>query len=162
MSMSGKDWQLTGGIGLLVVGAAIVFYLAGWTVRVAVDEPPGPLWIAGAAALGLLSGFATGLSKDPGSGKGFVTFVGTGILVPILGGVGALLERTQQMTERSAYSGTQLVVKTTKTVTLPSDGLPHPLAVLGSFFVAFALLAVLGLIAGVLLRKGGAIELMAA
>jgi hypothetical protein len=144
----------------MLAGAVIVVSLAAGILSVFPDQP-GRLWMAGAAALGLLSGFSTGVSTEAGSGKEFVKFLGTGILVPILGGVGILLERTQEVTENSTYSGTQLVERTTTTVTSATEGSLPALAVLGSFFVAFALLALLGIVGGVLLRKSGAIEVRA-
>jgi hypothetical protein len=139
-----------------LAGVILILCLPGGTVSV--SGAPGPMWIAGAAALGLVSGLITGLSKQPGSGQAFVTFVGAGILVPILGGVATLLVNTQVVTEKSKYSDTLLIEKSTETVTPHSDGFLHPLAVLGSFFIAFALLAVLGVVGGVLLRDSGALE----
>jgi len=137
---------------VMVAGVVIILCLAGGKVSVAGDR--GPMWIAGAAALGLVSGLTTGLSTHAGSGQAFVTFVGAGILVPILGGVAALLSNTQVVTEKSTSSG-PLTEKTTETSTLRSDGFLDPLAVVGSFFVVFALLAILGLFGGVLLREAG-------
>jgi len=73
------------------LGVAIVVSLAGWAGPFSADQTPERLWMAGAVALGLVSGFTTGLSKQPGSGTEFVKFLGAGILVPILGGLAALL-----------------------------------------------------------------------
>ena len=129
-------------IGVVAVGCFFVF-----------NEPPLRLWLAGAAALGLLTGFTTGLSSHAGSGVEFVKFLGAGVLVPLVGGVSALIARPQQVTEKSVYTGTQLSEKITTTVTL-SDAAIHPLAVLGSFFLAFALVAIVGIIGGVLAREG--------
>jgi hypothetical protein len=156
--MAAKRRKLIGGIIVIVVGAASVVLLAAGTL-LSVGHAPWELWTAGAAALGLLTGFATGLSQDAGSGKSFVTFVGAGILVPLLGGVGALFERTQAVTEKSTYAGTQIVEKTTTTMTSLSEGSYHPLAVMGSFFTVFAILAIVGIIGGILLRDGGDLEL---
>lgn len=152
--------NLSLGVVILILAVATVVILTGWVMPVGGAGVPMRLWIAGAGALGLVSGLTSGLSKQPGSGTEFVKFIGAGILVPILGGVAALLAKTQEVAEKSTYSGTQLVEKTTRTVTFLSDGSMHPLAVPGAFFVAFALLAVLGIIAGALLRKSGFIEVM--
>jgi hypothetical protein len=113
------------------------------------------LWMAGAGSLGLVSGLITGLSDEDGSGKAFMTFIGTGLLVPILGGVAALLGHTETVTEKSAFLNNQLVKKTTETASSLSDSILHPLAVLGSFFLAFGILAILGIVGGMLLRTGG-------
>jgi hypothetical protein len=139
---------------IILAGAVIVVCLACGIIPVPSDHPI-QLWMAGAAALGLLTGFTTGASADLGSGKEYVKFVGTGILVPIFGAVGTLLERTQKVTENSTYSGAQLVEKITTTLTPLAEGSLTPLTALGSFFVAFALFALLGIVGGVLLRIGG-------
>jgi hypothetical protein len=108
-----------------------------------------------------MCGFATGITTEAGSGRQFVQFVGSGILIPILGSVGAILNKTQEVTEKSTYADTQLIQKTT-TATSYSESSLHPLAVMGSFFVAFALLALLKVVAGALIRKSGLIDLMRA
>lgn len=112
------------------------------------------LWIGGAGALGLVSGFITGFSSSSDSGKAFTTFISTGLLVPILGGVAALLGDTEKVTEKTTYLNSNIVEKTTETVSSISDNLLHPLAVLGSFFLAFGVLAILGIIAAKLLKDG--------
>ena len=141
------------GIVLTLIGILTVFALAdGW---VTLPNEPSRLWVAGAAALGLVTGFTTGNSQKEGSGQEFVKFVGTGILVPLVGGVATLLVNKQVVTEKSDYSGTLLTLKTTTTETPTSDGFLHPIAVLGSFFAVFAVTAVVGLFAGMVLRLGG-------
>ena len=138
--------------GILAIGggvAAIAFVLYSGP-----GELPLRVWLAGAGALGLVSGFTTGLSTKVEAGAEFVKFLGAGILIPLVGGVAALLARPTQVTETSTSSGTQVIQKVTTTVT-SSEGLLHPLTVLGSFFVVFSLLAILGIIGGVLLRKAG-------
>ena len=115
--------------------------------------------MGGAAAIGLLTGFATGASKKAGSTGEFVTMVGTGILVPILAGLSEFLGKTQKTTEYSTYLESHLVEKTTTIVNQPSSGSISTMAALGSFFLAFSLLAVIGLIGGSLLRKGESVEL---
>jgi len=141
------------GILLSVLGISIVVLLL--TGHLGLSNEADRLWVAGAAALGLITGFTTGISEQAGSGEEFVKFIGAGILVPLLGGVASLLVHKQVVTEKSEYTGTQLTLKTTTTETPTPDDMLHPIAVLGSFFAAFGVLAVIGLIAGMLLRLGG-------
>jgi len=89
-------------------------------------------WLAGAGSLGLVSGLITGLSDTKGSGKAFMTFVGTGLLVPLLGGVATLPEDTNRVAEKSTYDNTYLVEKTTETISSLSDNFLDPVGVLGS------------------------------
>ena len=110
------------------------------------------LWAAGAAALGFLSGFTTGLSKAEGISTEFVKFIGAGILVPLVGGVAALLNKSETVIESSTYSGTLISTKHTTTVAWFPEPLLHPMAVLGSFFVAFGIFACLGVVSGTLIR----------
>ena len=156
---SAKTWQWFFGALLGIAGIVMIGLLTRWSLSISQPHSPERLWLAGAAALGLLTGFATGLSGESGSGKQFVAFVGTGILVPILGGVGAVLVRSERVTEKSTYAGNQLVEKTTETI--PAEGSLDPMAVVGSFFVLFALFGALGLIGGALLKKAGVIQIMA-
>jgi hypothetical protein len=151
--MSANTGQRAAGIVLTVIGIIAVFLLAKGGIMLPTD--PAHLWAAGAAALGLVTGFTTGNSEKEGSGQEFVKFIGTGILVPLVGGVATLLVNKQVVTEKSDYSGTLLTLKTTTTETPASDGFLHPIAVLGSFFAVFAVTAVVGLFAGMLLRLGG-------
>lgn len=152
--MLAKTCKLVGGIVITLLGLLVVF-LAYKLLPGFPDRPSAWFWITGAAALGLVSGLTTGLSENPGSGTSFMTFLGAGLLVPIIGGVAALLEQTVEVTEKSTYLSDQLVEKTTMTVTSFSDGSVHPLAVLGSFFLVFGVVAVLGIVGGALLRESG-------
>ena len=140
------------GIAITVAGVVVVLALVFWAIWGTQGQAIGRLWIAGAAGIGFLSGFTTGVSNDTGSGKEFVKFIGTGVLIPILGSGGTLLIGIKEYTEKNVYLQDKLTEQTTRTVTTFSDGLLHPIAVLGSFFVGFALLAVVGIIAGALLR----------
>jgi ribose/xylose/arabinose/galactoside ABC-type transport system permease subunit len=154
--------HLAAGIVVILLGALAVIFIPNWFLD-DLTQSPVWLWMAGAGALGMVSGLTTGLSTEKGSGQAFVTFLGTGLLVPILGGVAAFLGQTEKVTEESTYANDQLVKKITETVTSFSDGpLLHPLAVLGSFFLAFGVLAILGIIGGALLRKSRLIEIMLA
>ena len=139
-------------LGFLAIVAGVV--AIAFALFCGAGELPLRVWLAGAGALGLVTGFTTGLSENPGSGMEFVKFLGAGILVPLVGGVSALLARSQRVTENSTYADAQVVEKVTETVT-SSDAMLHPLTVLGSFFVMFALVAILAIIGGLLLRKAG-------
>ena len=154
------DRRWTWAIGAIVTLAGIlaVVLLATGTIAVFPDSFPGRLWVAGAAALGLLSGFSTGISQEGGAAKELAKFVGAGLLVPLLGGVGALLGSTEEVTEQSTYSGTQLVQKTTRTVKAFPDGSLQPIAVSGSFFLTFGLLAPVGVVGGALLKKDAGVK----
>jgi hypothetical protein len=138
--------------GMLVVVAAVCSMTgdAAWRLPY--------LWIAGAGGLGLLSGYTTGLSTKDGSGIELVKFLGPGILVPLLGAAGSLLTRNQTTTEKTTYAGTLPVEKVTTVVTSFADPFMQPVAVVASFFVAFAVLASLGISAGALLRHAGVID----
>ena len=144
------------GLGVLLIGA-----LAAWGIPDCPDQHLIRLWMAGAGALGLVSGFTTGLSTDAAGKTEFMKFLVAGVSVPLLGGVAALMGKTQEVTENSTYSSTQLVEKTTKTVTSLSDGSLHPLAVVGSFFLMFGVVAILGIVSGMLLRKNSQPGIMA-
>ena len=158
----GISWdKIWGGTILMGIGLAVIAVLASGWISVFPDSPPVRLWLAGAGALGLVSGFITGLSKADGSGPAFMTFLGTGLVVPLLGGVAALLGQTEEVTETSTYLNSQLAEKTTKTVTSVSDGSLHPISVLGSFFLVFSVLAIVGVVGGALLKKGGLPEILA-
>ena len=144
-----------GGFAALSMAVGVGVIVAIWCTAL---DVPLRAWLAGAAALGLLTGFTTGLSSHAGSGIEFVKFLGAGILVPLVGGASALIARPQQVTEKSTYSGTQLVEKVTTTVT-SSDAAIHPLTILGSFFLVFAAIAILGILGGVLARSAGLPEI---
>ena len=145
--------QRIAGIVLASLGIIVVVLLVNGVIGLTTEA--ARLWVAGAAALGLVTGFTTGISEQAGSGQEFVKFIGAGILVLLLGGVATLLVNKEVVTEKFDYSGTQLMLKTTTTETPISDGFLHPIAVLGSFFTVFAVLAVVGIFAGMLLRKSG-------
>ena len=149
------DKRASGGKVLVAAGGAAVIVMA---VVAALQASPMMLWVAGAAALGLLAGFTTGLSQQTGVGLEFVKFLGAGLVIPLVGAVAVILNKTQSATETYSYSGTNLDKKVTLTQTEFPDKLSHPLAILGLFFSAFAIFAVVGVIAGSLLKKAGVIE----
>jgi hypothetical protein len=144
----------TWGIFFLVVFVVLVVVQGGWGLTFH-DQLAARLWGAGAAGLGLLSGFSTGATTELSSKTEFVKYLGAGVLVPLIGGLGALVDKAEKVTEKSVYVGTTLVEKTTTTLSEPLAGSLHPLAVLGSFFGLFAIFAILGIVVGVLLKKEG-------
>ena len=112
------------------------------------------MWLAGAAALGLITGFTTGASETAGAGASLVSFVSAGVLVPILGGIAALLKQPEITKESSTYSGEHVTQKVTEVATQLHATEFHPLWVAGSFFVVFSLMAIVGIALGVRRRVG--------
>lgn len=149
-----KHWNKIVGIALTLGGAAVVVAVAAGRIPLFPNSLEGQLWMAGGAGLGLLTGLATGISKEGGGTGKLVGFVGTGLVVPLLGGVGALLVTREEVVESFVYEDAQLVEQTTTTITTLSEGSLHPLAVLGAFFLGFAILAIVGVMAGVYLKAG--------
>jgi hypothetical protein len=147
------------GIGLLAITVILIGLIGIGAFRSAEALQPGRFWIAGAAAIGLLAGLTTGLSKQTGSGVELLKFLGAGLLVPLLGGVVALLEKSETVTEKTTYTGTLVSEKSTSTVTAFPEGIEHPLGTVGSFFAAFAIAACLGLVAGACLREEDVIDI---
>ena len=138
-------------LGVIIVARPILLYdafgLDGRTIIV--------VWLAGAGALGLLSGYTTGASEQTGTAGEFLKFLSGGVLVPLVGGIAALVRQPERTTERSTYVGDHVTEKITE-VTLPSQAAHfHPLLVLGSFFVAYSVLAIIGIRLGVAHRAGG-------
>ena len=154
--MKEKEW----GIFFSLAGILIVLALI-WVAACSSSNRSIELfWLAGAAAIGFLSGFTTGASTNAGSGMEFVKFIGTGILIPILGGAGTLYIGEKAYTEKNVYSSSDnLIEQTTNTATSFPNALLHPLAVMGLFFAVFALLAVIGIVAGAALREAKLIEI---
>lgn len=150
--MTAKQGILAGAlIAIIALVVAVLFATGVWGPS---DDAPR-LWTAGAMALGLSVGLTTGLSNKDGSGQEFVKFVSVGVVIPVLGAVGALLVKRDGVSERWTYDGTVLVEKITTTETSFSNDLLNPFSVLGLFFTGFAVFAVVGIVAGVLLRDGG-------
>jgi hypothetical protein len=146
------------GILLLSVGVSAIIWLA-WPLSLSGSDLLR-FWLAGGGALGLLTGYTTGLSKETGSGIEFVKFLSAGLVVPIIGALAALLSTTETVTiSEYSGSGAQPLKKITETVASLSDASLHPAAALGSFFAVFGLFAVLGLTAGALFREGNVITL---
>jgi hypothetical protein len=112
-------------------------------------------WVVGAGALGLMTGLVTGASNQAGIGGQLLTFVSGGILVPLFGGVVALMQFRQGTREEYTYAGEHVATKTTS-VFFPTGVEPlHPIWVLGAFFALYGSAAILGILLGVLLRESG-------
>jgi hypothetical protein len=120
----------------------------------------GQVWLAGAAALGLVSGFTTGAVGQTGIGTEFLKFLSAGIIAPLLGAVVTLLEFRKLTFEFNTYTASQQLESKVVGIQLP-DAFPfmHPLWVLGAFFLTFSLGAVLGIVLGVAARRMGNIEI---
>jgi len=88
------------------------------------------LWLSGAAALGLLSGYTTGASDQTGTASEFLKFVSGGVLVPLLGGAAGLVQGSEKASESYSYLDGQLVEKVTATSGPLHATVFHPLAVL--------------------------------
>lgn len=112
------------------------------------------LWLAGGAALGFLSGFTTGASEQTGTAAEFLKFLSAGVLVPLIGGVTALL-RAPQITKETTTSTAGVTEKVITTGPSTEGILLHPLSVLGSFFLVYSLFAVLGIGVGMFTREKG-------
>ena len=142
-------WKIL--LWLLPFGVVVVVYCfaddAGLSTKL--------LWLAGAAALGLISGFTTGASSETGAAAELLKFISGGILVPLLGGVVAILQYRQGSKEHYVYEAGQLAEKTIE-ATLPADfAFFHPLWVLALFFVGYCSFALLGVLLGKQLQKAG-------
>jgi hypothetical protein len=139
-----------------ILALVIASIVAGPLLFVASDELMViAMWFAGAAALGLLTGYTTGASEQPGTAGEFLKFLGAGILVPFIGGVASLLQRPQVTTESYTYVGTQVAQKLTEVKNLSGVGVFHPLSVLGGFFALYGLSAILGIVIGARHREKG-------
>jgi hypothetical protein len=112
------------------------------------------MWLLGAAALGLVSGFSTGASLQAGAAAQLIAFISGGIIVPILGGVVSLLKQPETTTETNTYSGEQLVQKITAITMTNQPAELHPLWVAGSFFAVYSMFAIMGVALGVRRRNG--------
>ncbi|HUF68933.1 MAG TPA: hypothetical protein VMM79_09860, partial [Longimicrobiales bacterium] len=110
-------------------------------------------WTAGGAALGLLSGFVTGASEEQGSGAEFLRFLSGAIVLPLLGALPTLLEGPERMTERYVYAGDQLAEKVVETRLIEATGYVAPLHIIGAFLVAYAIMAISGIVIGADARK---------
>jgi hypothetical protein len=113
------------------------------------------VWIAGAGALGLLTGYSTGVSETSGTTTEFLKLIGPGVVIPVLAGIATVVNQPKTTTETFVYVGSQVSSKTTA-VTLSSEFAHlHPLALFASFFLFYSTLAVAGILLGVSDREEG-------
>lgn len=149
----GKIWPV---VAALAIGiSTFVVILLFVTGRVGPDNQAVRLWIAGAMALGFAVGLTTGMSATAGASAEFIKFVSAGVVVPVLGGIGAFLTSREEVLESFRYEEAELVEHSKTTVTAFPDELLHPFSVLGLFFAGFALCAVVGITVGKLLSQAG-------
>ena len=96
------------------------------------------LWLAGAGALGLLSGHTTGASSQVGAASEFLKFVSGGILLPLFGGIATLLSGSGDTAN-----------------TLSNESIFYSLEIIGGFLFFYSLFAIIGLIVGAKSRTDG-------
>jgi hypothetical protein len=138
--------------GWITVFLALAFIVgAGVATGVAVWIAPSEarlivaLWLSGAASLGLLSGYTTGVSTENGTASEFLKFISGGVFVPLLGAVGVLVS-SQRDTERQSLE---------KVTEASAPAAFFPLAVLGGFLAFYSFFAMAGIILGVWHRSRG-------
>ena len=150
-------WKTTTGLlvlfAIIVAGPLVSYYLVSESLVIVAT------WLAGARALGLLSGYTTGASRATGTAGEFLKFLSGGVLVPLVGGIAGLLQRPQKITERYTYAGDQLVEKITETALASPFPLFQPLVILGSFLLVYGLLAIAGIILGARHRVENFVEI---
>lgn len=129
---------------------AVAFVSSGMGVPVIVTA-----WLGGAAALGVLSGFTTGASDHTGTASEFLKFLSGGVVVPLLGGLGAMIGQAQKTTESFVYDGENVLKHVTEAGLDSVTASLYPLGVFGGFLLAYSLSAVLGIILGAKFRAGG-------
>lgn len=140
-------------VGGLVPGAMVVG--AVWLLTPGYDSLLP--WTAGGAALGLLSGFVTGASEEQGSGAEFLRFLSGAIVLPLLGALPTLLEGPERVTERYVYAGDQVAEKVVETRLIEATGYVAPLHIIGTFLVAYSIMAIIGIVVGADARKSNRI-----
>ena len=141
---------------LFILSVVLLLFLAGSQfASLAGSNSSIALWIVGAAALGLLSGFVTGASEQQGAGAEFLRFLSGGILVPLLGAISSLIQLPQKTTEHFSYSADQITQKITETTIPLPGGYVQPLSIVGTFMLAYSLFAIVGIVVGIHRRKAG-------
>lgn len=141
-------WAVVGVLVTVVIASLIAY------TSTSIAPPILTMWLAGAAALGLVIGFTTGASETAGAASSMIGFISGGVLVPVLGGIAALVKQPETTKETSTYLEDHVVTKVVEvTAQLPATEL-HPLWVAGSFFAVFSLAAILGIGLGVRRRVG--------
>ena len=150
-----KDMPMKGALPLLIVFIIVVGIGVAWIVAVTDTISIVAIWLVGAGGLGLLSGYTTGASEKTGSASDFLKFVSGGVLVPLLGGVAALLRGSQKTTETHRYEDGLVVEKITSTSSSFQDAISHPLVVLGGFLLLYSIFAVIGIVVGIHYKTKG-------
>jgi hypothetical protein len=113
------------------------------------------IWLLGAGAVGLISGFTTGTSKQTGMGTEFMKFLSVGIITPMIAGAVTLLEFRKGTIETWTFEGEKMTGHSTG-VSIPAGYEHfHPIWVLGGFFLMYGFFAVVGAVLGIALRKAG-------
>lgn len=135
---------------LILACPAVAWFSSGMGVPVIVTA-----WLGGAAALGVLSGFTTGVSDHTGTASEFLKFLSGGVVVPLLGGLGAMIGQAQRTTESYVYDGDNVLQHVTEAGLDSVTTSLYPLGVFGGFLLAYSLSAVLGIILGAKFRTGG-------
>jgi hypothetical protein len=133
---------------LVILIVLVVTYLSASSV-----PPILGMWLLGAAALGLVSGFISGASEKEGTAEHALGFLSAGVVVPILVGIAALLRAPQTTTEQTTYDGEHITKKVVDIVNKTEVTELHPLWVVGSFFVVFGLSTIVGIALGVRRRN---------
>jgi len=115
------------------------------------------VWLAGAAGLGLVTGYTTGASNRDGTVADYLTFLSGGVLVPLLGAAAGLTQSTETMSETYTYydDTMQVATKVTETVHQTAHGYLYPVVVIGGFLAAYSALAIGGLLIGAYHRGNG-------
>jgi hypothetical protein len=147
---STQKWTLR----ILIAVGLVLLLVAVCTLAGTDPMAPQFAWVLGAGALGLMAGLVTGASTQTGIGGQFLTFVSGGILVPLFGGIVALMQFRQGSQEAYTYVGEKIATKTTSVV-VPGVEHLHPIWVLGAFFVLYGCGAVVGIVGGMALRESG-------
>jgi len=112
-------------------------------------------WIGGAGALGLLSGYTTGNSNQPGTASEFLKFLSGGVLVPLVGGIVAVVQQPHKTTETTTYTGDHVTQQVTETTFSSPSAHLYPLGLLAGFFIAYSMFAIVGVLLGVENRARG-------
>ena len=139
--------------GVFVLGLG--FLVASLFLIGVIPASPGKYWLAGAAGFGLLAGFVSGASEQAGTSLELTKLLGAGLIVPIIGGIGGLVDKTQTVIETMQYDGEQLIGKTTSTIITLEEGRMPPAEMMGGFLFVFCVGAMFGMFGGIKIRVGG-------
>jgi len=113
------------------------------------------VWLVGAGALGLLSGFTTGASEKAGAASEFLKFLSAGVVIPLLGGMGTMMGQHPTTTETFQYADGQVIQHVTQSALDSAEAVLYPVGVFAGFLLVFGLFATFGIILGAKFREGG-------